>query len=181
MRLSSYGLAKESTRAVQLLGDIPPELAGRPVLLVDDIVDTGRSIVFAAAQLREHGIGNLWICALLDKPQRREVEVAIDFVGSRSAMCSSSVTARITPRNIAICPTSALWRSDAPSPSFTGDNGHTQVSVVNPAVRAGGPAPRLWDGCAPCIVPDRRWLCRRQAGTFHTFPAPGNTLAPGSL
>jgi hypoxanthine phosphoribosyltransferase len=81
MRLSSYGLAKKSSGAVQLLGDIPPELAGRPVLLVDDIVDTGLSIAFAAAQLRQRGIGNLWICALLDKPQRREVEVAIDFVG----------------------------------------------------------------------------------------------------
>ena len=81
MRLSSYGLAKESSGAVQLLGDIRLELAERPVLLVDDIVDTGRSIAFAAAQLRQRGIGNLWICALLDKPQRREVEVAIDFVG----------------------------------------------------------------------------------------------------
>ena len=81
MRVSSYGLAKKSSGAVQLLGDIPPELAGRPVLLVDDIVDTGRSIAFAAAQLRQRGIGNLWVCALLDKPQRREIEVAIDFVG----------------------------------------------------------------------------------------------------
>jgi hypoxanthine phosphoribosyltransferase len=81
MRLSSYGLAKESSGAVQLLGDIPADLAGRPVLLVDDIVDTGRSIAYAAAQLRQRGIGDLWTCALLDKPQRREVEVAIDFVG----------------------------------------------------------------------------------------------------
>jgi hypoxanthine phosphoribosyltransferase len=83
MRLSSYGLAKESSGAVQLLGDIPAGLAGRPVLLVDDIVDTGRSIAYAAAQLRQHGIGDLWTCALLDKPQRRELEVAIDFVGFR--------------------------------------------------------------------------------------------------
>jgi hypoxanthine phosphoribosyltransferase len=81
MRLSSYGLAKESSGAVQLLGDVPASLVGRPVLLVDDIVDTGRSIAFAAAQLRRRGISNLWTCALLDKPQRREIEVAIDFVG----------------------------------------------------------------------------------------------------
>jgi len=81
MRLSSYGLAKESTGGVQLLGDIPAGLAGRAVLMVDDIVDTGGSIAYAAARLREHGIGQLWTCALLDKPQRREVEVAIDFVG----------------------------------------------------------------------------------------------------
>jgi len=51
------------------------------VLLVDDIVDTGRSIAYAAALLRRLGVGKLWTCALLDKPQRREVEVAIDFVG----------------------------------------------------------------------------------------------------
>ena len=79
--LASYGLAKQSSGAVQLLGDIPAGLAGRPVLLVDDIVDTGRSIAYAAAQLRQHGIGDLWICVLLDKPQRREVEVTLDFVG----------------------------------------------------------------------------------------------------
>src|SRR6516162_10921746 len=81
MRLSSYGLAKESSGTVQLLGDIPAALAGRPVLLVDDIVDTGRSIAYAAAKLRRHGVGGLWICALLDKLPRRKVEVAIDFVG----------------------------------------------------------------------------------------------------
>ena len=81
MRLSSYGLAKESSGAVQLLGDIPAGLAGRPVLLVDDIVDTGRSIAFAAAQLRQRGVQDLWTCALLDKPQRREIAVTIDFVG----------------------------------------------------------------------------------------------------
>ena len=81
IRLSSYGLAKESSGAVQLLGDIPGGLIGRPVLLVDDIVDTGRSIAFAAAQLRGRGVSDLWICALLDKPQRREIEIALDFVG----------------------------------------------------------------------------------------------------
>jgi hypoxanthine phosphoribosyltransferase len=81
IRLSSYGLAKESSGAVQLLGDVPVGVAGRPVLLVDDIVDTGRSIADAAARLHRCGISDLSICALLDKPQRREVEVAIDFVG----------------------------------------------------------------------------------------------------
>ena len=81
IRLSSYGTAKESSRQVQLLGNVPAGLAGRRVLLIDDIVDTGRSIAYAAALLRQRGIGDLWTCALLDKPQRREIEVAIDFIG----------------------------------------------------------------------------------------------------
>lgn len=81
IRLSSYGLGRESSGAVHLLGDFPAGLAGRPVLLVDDIVDTGRSIAYAAAQSRQHGVGDLWTCALLDKPQRPEIEVIIDFVG----------------------------------------------------------------------------------------------------
>jgi hypoxanthine phosphoribosyltransferase len=51
------------------------------VLLVDDIVDTGHSIAYAADRLRECGIDRLWKCALLDKPKRREIEITIDFVG----------------------------------------------------------------------------------------------------
>ena len=81
MRLSSYGLRSQSSGTVQLVGDVPAGLAGRPVLLVDDIVDTGHSIAYAADRLRECGIERLWKCALLDKPQRREIEVTIDFVG----------------------------------------------------------------------------------------------------
>ena len=50
-------------------------------MLVDDMVDTGRSIAYAAAQLRRCGVAGLWSCALLNKPQRREVEVTLDFVG----------------------------------------------------------------------------------------------------
>jgi hypoxanthine phosphoribosyltransferase len=81
IRLSSYGLAKESSGEVRVIGDLATDLAGRRVLLVDDIVDTGRSIACAAALLLQRGAGNLWTCALIDKPARREVEVAIDFVG----------------------------------------------------------------------------------------------------
>ena len=81
MRLSSYGLGSQSSGVVQLVGEVPAGLAGRPVLLVDDIVDTGHSIAYAADQLRECGVDRLWKCALLDKPLRREIDVTIDFVG----------------------------------------------------------------------------------------------------
>ncbi len=81
MRLSSYGLERESSGEVHLLGDIPTDIAGREILLVDDIVDTGRSIAYARALLEQREVGKLWTCALIDKPSRREVDVAADFVG----------------------------------------------------------------------------------------------------
>ncbi|MGA9598857.1 MAG: hypoxanthine phosphoribosyltransferase [Methylocystis sp.] len=83
LRLSSYGSAMVSSGEVRLLGDIPSDIEGRQALLIDDIVDTGRSIAFAADLLRQRKVGRLWTCALLDKPQRREVEAPIDFVGFR--------------------------------------------------------------------------------------------------
>jgi hypoxanthine phosphoribosyltransferase len=71
----------ESSGTVRLLDDVEIDLAGRRVLLVDDIVDTGRSIAHAARLLRRRGIGELWTCALIDKPGRRQVEMTVDFVG----------------------------------------------------------------------------------------------------
>ena len=47
----------------------------------DDVVDSGRSIAFAADLLRRRGVGKLWTCALIDKPGRRKVGVKVDFVG----------------------------------------------------------------------------------------------------
>ena len=79
--VSSYGLAKESSGAVRLIGELPAEVAGRPVLLVDDIVDTGRSLAYARDQLLEAGASKIWTCTLLDKPSRRELPLAVDFVG----------------------------------------------------------------------------------------------------
>ena len=81
MRVASYGLGKESSGKVELVGDILDDIAGHQVLLVDDIVDTGRSLLFARNLLLEKGATRLWTCTLLDKPSRREVDCAADFVG----------------------------------------------------------------------------------------------------
>ena len=81
MRVSSYGAAKESSGKVRLIGAVPEEVAGRTVLLIDDIVDTGRSFVYARDRLLEAGASKIWTCTLLDKPSRREVEFTADFVG----------------------------------------------------------------------------------------------------
>ena len=81
MRVSSYGASKESSGRVRLHGEVPAEVAGRTVLLIDDIVDTGRSFVYARDRLREAGAAKIWTCTLLDKPSRREVAFTADFVG----------------------------------------------------------------------------------------------------
>jgi hypoxanthine phosphoribosyltransferase len=79
LRLSSYGRAKKSSRLVRPVGEIVDDVAGRDVLIVDDIVDTGRSLVTARSLLLEGGAATT--CVLLDKPSRREVQATPDFVG----------------------------------------------------------------------------------------------------
>ncbi len=81
LRLSSYGHGRESSGVVRVIGDAPNDVAGRVVLLVDDIVDTGRSLIFARDMLTDAGAASVMTCALLDKPSRREVEIVADFVG----------------------------------------------------------------------------------------------------
>jgi hypoxanthine phosphoribosyltransferase len=81
LRLSSFGRGKESSGEVRLIGAPPANVTGRSILLVDDILDTGRSMAFAKSLLEEKGPARLWTCALVDKPSRREVACPLDFVG----------------------------------------------------------------------------------------------------
>jgi hypoxanthine phosphoribosyltransferase len=81
LQVSSYGLGTESSGTVKLIGEMPGSIAGRPVLLVDDIQDTGRTLLFTRDLLLRHGAARVWTCALLDKPARRVVDIQPDFVG----------------------------------------------------------------------------------------------------
>lgn len=81
IRLSSYGMGRKSAGEVHLIGDVPTDVAGKTILLVDDIVDTGRSIAYARAMLEQREAADIRTCALLDKPSRREVDVRMDFTG----------------------------------------------------------------------------------------------------
>ena len=81
LRLSSYADSTRSSGEVRLIGEAPPDLTGQRVLLVDDILDTGRTLQRARTILEEAGAAEVRLCVLLDKPTRREVEVGADYVG----------------------------------------------------------------------------------------------------
>ena len=80
MRLSSYGKAKTSSGEVILAGPTP-DVQGQDVLLVDDILDTGRSLLFANEFFGDKGAKSITNCVLLDKPERRMVKMEADYVG----------------------------------------------------------------------------------------------------
>ena len=81
IRASSYGSGTTSTGEVNL--DFPLEINLRPfqVLVVEDIVDTGRTVAILKSCIEVHKPRGIRICSLLDKPSRREVDVLLDYVG----------------------------------------------------------------------------------------------------
>ena len=81
LEASSYGDATESSREVRILKDLRGEIAGRDVLVVEDIVDTGFTLHHVVNLLRSRGPKRLEVCALLDKPSRREVAIRATWTG----------------------------------------------------------------------------------------------------
>ncbi len=81
MQLESYGAGTESSGRVRVVRDLGLPVAGRRVLVVDDILDSGRTLDFAARHLRAQGAEHVALCALLDKPSRRVVPVNADYTG----------------------------------------------------------------------------------------------------
>ena len=81
MATSSYGNALESSGVVRILKDLDASIEGRNVLIVEDIIDTGRTLSYLTRILRARQPASLEICALLDKRSRREVDVPVKYVG----------------------------------------------------------------------------------------------------
>ena len=81
MEASSFGDSTHSSREVRLLKDLRGEIAGRDVLVVEDIVDTGFTLHHVLTLLRSRGPARLEVCALLNKPSRREVAVDTRWIG----------------------------------------------------------------------------------------------------
>ena len=82
LAISSYGAGqRESTGAVRLIMDLKADIAGRDVLIVEDIVDSGRTMDYLLRTLGARQPSSLRICTLLSKPSRREIDVSLDYIG----------------------------------------------------------------------------------------------------
>lgn len=81
LEVSSYGSGMTSSREARILKDLRGEIEGRDVLVVEDIVDTGHTLAHVLEILRTRRPARLEVCALLDKPSRREVDVKARWIG----------------------------------------------------------------------------------------------------
>jgi hypoxanthine phosphoribosyltransferase len=81
MAVSSYGSATDSSGVVRILKDLDRPIAGRDVLIVEDIVDSGLTLQYLLRNLRAREPRSLEVCALLTKPERRKVEMPTRYVG----------------------------------------------------------------------------------------------------
>lgn len=79
--LSSYGSGTESSGKVTIGRDATVDVAGADVILIDDILDTGRTLSFASTHFLSRGAHSVHSCVLLDKPSRRVVPITADYVG----------------------------------------------------------------------------------------------------
>jgi hypoxanthine phosphoribosyltransferase len=77
----SYGSGTVSTGAVQITQDLTHPVEGQDILIVEDIVDTGLTLAYILSLIRARGARSVRVCALLDKPSRRRVDVPVDYVG----------------------------------------------------------------------------------------------------
>jgi len=81
MGISSYGRGITSSGAVQIIMDLKTPIDNRNVLIVEDIIDSGRTLAYMRRSLMARSPASLRICTLLNKPARREVQVDVDYVG----------------------------------------------------------------------------------------------------
>src|SRR5829696_688383 len=81
MAISSYGAATDSSGVVRILKDLDINIEGRHVLVVEDIIDSGLTLSYLVRMLESREPASLEVCALLTKPERREIEVDVRYTG----------------------------------------------------------------------------------------------------
>lgn len=79
MSVSSYGSATKSSGVVRIVKDLDEPLKDKDVLVVEDIVDSGRTLSYLLDMLKDRGPRSVRLCTLLDKPERRVVDVHVDY------------------------------------------------------------------------------------------------------
>jgi hypoxanthine phosphoribosyltransferase len=81
MAISSYGAATDSSGVVRILKDLDINIEGRHVLVVEDIIDSGLTLSYLIRNLESREPATLEICALMTKPERREIDVHVRYIG----------------------------------------------------------------------------------------------------
>ncbi len=81
VRAASYGSQMESSGSVRLTKDIEIPIVGKPVILIEDIVDSGLTLSYLKEKFEQRGASSLKICALIDKLERKEKNVFVDYCG----------------------------------------------------------------------------------------------------
>lgn len=81
MSVSSYGSDTKSSGVIRIVKDLDESLKDKDVIVVEDIVDSGRTLSYLLKMLQSRGPKSLALCTLLDKPERRVVEVNVDYTG----------------------------------------------------------------------------------------------------
>lgn len=81
MQCSSYGAATKSSGIVRIVKDLDEPITGREVIIVEDIIDSGRTLAHLKELLGQRQPASLKICTLLDKPDRRVTDVDVEYIG----------------------------------------------------------------------------------------------------
>ena len=81
MAVSSYGSDTKSSGVVKIVKDLDEPLKDKDVIIVEDIIDSGRTLSYLMEMMRDRGPASLRLCTLLDKPERRVVDVNVDYTG----------------------------------------------------------------------------------------------------
>lgn len=81
MSVSSYGSETKSSGVVKIVKDLDEPLKDKNVIVIEDIVDSGRTLSYLLAMLKDRGPSSVKLCTLLDKPERRVVDVKVDYTG----------------------------------------------------------------------------------------------------
>ena len=83
MAVSSYGAGTKSSGVVKIIKDLDSSIEGKDLLIVEDILDSGRTLNYIKEILLARNPKSIKICTLFDKPERREVDLYADYIGSK--------------------------------------------------------------------------------------------------